>query len=70
MIKNLNGRSVEQAQFHVGFGYLARTGCNAKKDKAYMEITPVGVYVKQNGKEWVVPYSNVTWCELAEDKSP
>lgn len=70
--KSLAGRKVKRAQFHVGFGDTARTGCHAEKDKAYMELTPIGVYVETSKKEeFIVPYSNVTWCNLMpEDLKP
>lgn len=62
---NLLGRKLERAQFHVGFGDSARTGCHAEKDKAHMEVTPAGVYVKKADGEWMVPYANVVWTKLA-----
>lgn len=67
MIKSLVGRTVSRAQFHVGFGDSARTGCHAEKDSAHMEITPPGLFVKKKDGEWLVPYSNVTWCKLNEE---
>lgn len=66
-MKSLVGRKVERAQFHVGFGDQSRTGCHAEKDKAYMEITPPGIYIKKEKGEWLVPYSNVTWAKLADE---
>lgn len=67
--KSLIGRGVTHAQFHVGFGHTARTGCDAKRDEAYMEVQPTGVYVKKKEGEWLVPYSNVTWAKLADEPS-
>lgn len=64
---SLIGRQVETAQFHVGFGFAAKTGLNVKKDDAYMEIQPTGVYVKKKDGEWLVPYSNVVWTQLLGD---
>lgn len=62
---DLMGRKVSRMQCHVGYGNTARTGCSAEVDKAYMELTPVGVYLKDaKGAEYVVPYSNVTWTQL------
>lgn len=63
----IQGRIVDQAQFHVGFGFVARTGCNRTTDKAHMELTPAGLYIKNPEGEWVVPYSNVTWCKLVPE---
>lgn len=65
--KSLIGRVLTHAQFHVGFGHLARTGCDAKRDSAYMEIQPTGVYVRKVDGEWLVPYSNVTWAKLESE---
>lgn len=65
-MKNLHGARVERAQFHVGYGNLARTGCDAVKDDAHMEITPAGVYIKRKEGEWVVPFSNTVWLKLFE----
>lgn len=68
MSKNLAGRRVIRAQFHVGFGDTSRTGVHAEKDKAHVEIVPPGVYVKTHaGVEYLVPWSNVTWCHLTPD---
>lgn len=65
MVKSILGRSVEKARFHVGYDEVSRTGCHAEKDKAYMEVMPPGLYIKkQEGGEFLVPYSNVLWLKL------
>ena len=71
MLKSLVGRVVKRAQFHVGFGDTSRTGCHADKDEAYMEVTQAGIYIaKKDDREFLVPYSNVTWAELVPEKKP
>jgi hypothetical protein len=64
--QSLIGRVVTHAQFHTGVGHVPRTGYDAKRDDAYMEIQPTGVYVKKKEGEFLVPYSNVLWCRFAE----
>ncbi len=64
----LAGKKVTRMQCHIGFGHSARTGQDEKVDKAYMEVTPGGVYVKNKDGEFLVPYSNVVWCKLASSE--
>ncbi len=68
MVKSLVGRLVDRAQFHVGFGNEAKTGLSRKVNGAHMEVTPPGIYVEIKGKEFLVPYSNVVWCELLKEE--
>lgn len=59
-------RKVSHANFHVGYGHTARTGCNAERDRAELTVIPVGIQIKdEKGDEYIVPWSNVTWAKLA-----
>lgn len=64
------GRQVVQAQFHSGVGNLPRTGCNAVRDDAYMEVTPGGLYIRYNKlkKVILVGAGNLLWQELEWDE--
>lgn len=65
--KSLLGRKVLRMQCHVGYGDTAKTGAHYERDNAQMVVTPAGIYLKQPKGEFLVPYSNVTWCQLEKE---
>lgn len=67
---NVAGRKVERASFHVGFGLSSNLSCSVDRDKAYMEVTGAGLYIKKADGEFLVPYSNVTWVKLLPESPP
>lgn len=62
------GKPVIQVQFHNGVLFHGKgvlTGIHGEAHGFGLELVPVGVLVKRQGQEWLVPFSNVVWVKTA-----
>jgi len=62
----MKNRKVKMVRMHVGvqLGTTVHTSVDHIRQEAEMEITPIGVYVKTKGKEFVLPHGNIHSIEL------
>lgn len=63
-------RQVQQVRFHIGLtiAQQAYSSIDITKDKATLEILPMGVEVSLRGETSIVPYGNIVHIKLVSKK--
>lgn len=69
---NLNNRSITSVTFKDAAQFLAvvKSGLNAVADNCDLRLIGPGVYVKFQGREYVVPFANIKHVALEVETPP
>jgi hypothetical protein len=66
----MKNKKITQVRFHIGINVAGQvlTSIDEQRDKAKMELLPVGVHFSVRGEERIVPFSNVLQISVVEQK--